>query len=237
MDLAVDLTADEPASEVVLSLLIPTRQRTLAVGGGLGSDLDRMATSWAFLAELETGAKSSRPGATLVGIADLSEDPVGDVLGQAASMDVDVIVVPSRSGDDGPAAALLAASPVSVVVVSNAVPGAAHGRTVEIAEGGRTLDEEAATEVAIRLARAGGAPIRFAPGSGGRSAELAGLVRRTGLTVDDGPSATGDALSVAAVGTPDRAGSTSLRVQAGADRIPADLRRLVRRLERTSGDG
>ena len=195
-----------------------------------------MATSWAFLAELETGAKSSRPGATLVGIADLSEDPVGDVLGQAASMDVDVIVVPSRSGDDGPAAALLAASPVSVVVVSNAVPGAAHGRTVEIAEGGRTLDEEAATEVAIRLARAG-APIRFAPGSGERSAELAGLVRRTGLTVDDGPSATGDALFVAAVGTPDRAGSTSLRVQAGVDGIPADLRRLVRRLERTSGDG
>ena len=160
VDTALAFVGDERPAEIVLTRFA-AREGGAQVSGGLVAELAAMAAATAPLNV--QAARSKAQGVPCTVLSRFSADVAGDLLAQAEALEADVLLlgdVGKSTHDAEVAARLVSARPCDVVVLQAAAGGAAVGGPVAVPVG-ESMHDDAAEELAARVARALSAELRL----------------------------------------------------------------------------
>ncbi len=212
VDVAVDLAASRPNSEVVLSHLVPHQPATrLEVGSGLGGELLQMTQTMNKLHELAARAQAN--GVKCVVQARFSDDVAAELPGYVAAAGPGTIVLAPGTG---PAVELGAGGTTQLVTVLTTPPPDPQAVAVRL---GRGSDGEAAVQVGAQLAVGAGLDLILTP-EGRPATGLAADLGKRGIPAHAGVEPS-DSIVVAPAGSPD--GPAHIAVTAGSDEASDDF--------------
>jgi len=219
VDIAAELAASTPNSQIVLSHLLPHQaDGRLEVGSGLGGELLAMTQTMGRLREL--AERAERRGVPSVVQSRFSDNVSAELPGFVAAAEPATVVLSQ------PEAAGLADGRTQLVNVARPLPPSPAAIAVRWARG---EDGDAAVQVAAQLSVASGAELVLTPGSRGASSLAADLTKRgVPARAGDEPA---DAVIVAPTTGHDRDGTVHLSVTAGSIEASDDLDQWVAALD------
>jgi Kef-type K+ transport system membrane component KefB len=214
VDIAADLAATRPGSELALAHLVSLRaDKRLEVGSGLGGELLQMTLVMGQLHALVERAAARGAQATV--LSRFSDDVAGELSVYVTAAEPDTIVLDSAlaSFEDEAYAAIRADGRTRLVTASGPVPDTPSAVAVYTGHGG---DAAAALNVATQLAAARHLRLVLVGADGRRSRSgLADLTHR-GIQASSGPPPEGALLVVGEDGAAAVATGTHLTVRAGS---------------------